>query len=162
MVGVPNAPWPLLKCLPSRVFSCLPEIKMLLLYKFSLQVGSLKEEYQHGFQWTSTGLLDLFLYFSLEKSACLSSELLIYVFGHISIIWYVSLHTHVCMLNCFSRVQLFATLWTLVHQAPLFRGFSRQEYWSGLPYPSPGESSWPRDRTHIIYTSCIGRQILYH
>ena len=38
-----------------------------------------------------------------------------------------------------SRVQLFATLWTVVHQAPQFMGFSRQEYWSGLPFPSPGD-----------------------
>ena len=33
------------------------------------------------------------------------------------------------------RVRLFATLWTVTHQAPL----SRQEYWSGLPFPSPGD-----------------------
>ena len=32
-----------------------------------------------------------------------------------------------------------ATLWTLVHQAPLSTGFSRQEYWSGLPFPTPGD-----------------------
>ena len=31
------------------------------------------------------------------------------------------------------------TLWTVAHQALLFRGFSRQEYWSGLPFPSPGD-----------------------
>ena len=36
-----------------------------------------------------------------------------------------------------SRVRLFATLWTVAHQAPLSMGFSRQEYWSGLPFPSP-------------------------
>ena len=36
-------------------------------------------------------------------------------------------------LSCFSRVWLFATLKTIAHQAPLFVGFSRQEYWSGLP-----------------------------
>ena len=36
-----------------------------------------------------------------------------------------------------SRVQLFATPWTAAHQAPLSMGFSRQEYWSGLPFPSP-------------------------
>ena len=36
-----------------------------------------------------------------------------------------------------SRVQLFATPWTVAHQAPLSMGFSRQEYWSGLPLPSP-------------------------
>ena len=36
-----------------------------------------------------------------------------------------------------SRVQLFATPWTVAYQAPLSIGFSRQEYWSGLPFPSP-------------------------
>ena len=46
---------------------------------------------------------------------------------------------NVCMLSCFSRVQLFATPWTVAHQAPLSMGFSRQEYWSGLPFPSPGD-----------------------
>ena len=38
-----------------------------------------------------------------------------------------------------SRVQLFATPWIVAHQAPLSMGFSRQEYWSGLPFPSPGD-----------------------
>ena len=38
-----------------------------------------------------------------------------------------------------SRVQLFAILWTVGHQAPLSMGFPRQEYWSGLPFPSPGD-----------------------
>ena len=35
-------------------------------------------------------------------------------------------------------VELFATQWTVAHQAPPSMGFSRQEYWSGLPFPSPG------------------------
>ena len=38
-----------------------------------------------------------------------------------------------------SSVQLFATPWTVAHQAPLSLGFSRQEYWSGLPFPPPGD-----------------------
>ena len=38
-----------------------------------------------------------------------------------------------------SRVCLFATPWTVAHQAPPSMGFSRQEYWSGLPFPSPGD-----------------------
>ena len=41
------------------------------------------------------------------------------------------------MLSCFTCVQLFATPWTVVHQAPLSMGFSRQEHWCGLPFPSP-------------------------
>ena len=44
-----------------------------------------------------------------------------------------------CVLSCFSRVQLFVTLWTVARQAPLFTGFPRQEYWSGLPFPPPGD-----------------------
>ena len=42
-----------------------------------------------------------------------------------------------------SRVQLFATPWTVAHQAPLSMGFSRQEDWSGLPFPSPGDLPKP-------------------
>ena len=38
-----------------------------------------------------------------------------------------------------SRVRLFATQWTVSHRAPPSMGFSRQEYWSGLPFPSPGD-----------------------
>ena len=38
-----------------------------------------------------------------------------------------------------SHVQTFATPWTVAHQAPLSMGFSRQEYWIGLPFPSPGD-----------------------
>ena len=38
-----------------------------------------------------------------------------------------------------SRVRLFAIPWTVVYQASLSMGFSRQEYWSGLPFPSPGD-----------------------
>ena len=38
-----------------------------------------------------------------------------------------------------SRVRLFATPWTVAYQAPLSMGFSRQEYWSGLPFPFPGD-----------------------
>ena len=43
------------------------------------------------------------------------------------------------MLSRFSCIRLLATLWTVVRQAPLSMGFSRQEYWSGLPFPSPGD-----------------------
>ena len=51
-----------------------------------------------------------------------------------------------------SHIQLLASLWTVACQAPLSMGFSRQGYWSGEPFPSPGGSSQPRDRTWV---SCI-------
>ena len=44
-----------------------------------------------------------------------------------------------CLLSRFSHVWLFATLWTIACQAPLSMGFSRQEYWSWLPCPPPGD-----------------------
>ena len=46
---------------------------------------------------------------------------------------------HVCVLSCFSCVMLLETLWTVALQAPLSMGFSRQEYWSRLPCPPPGD-----------------------
>ena len=46
---------------------------------------------------------------------------------------------HACMLSCFTCVQLCVTPWTVAHQAPLSIRFSRQEYWSGLPCPPPGD-----------------------
>ena len=45
--------------------------------------------------------------------------------------------TCACMLSLFSHVQLLATLWTVARQAPLSMGFSRQEHWNVLPFPSP-------------------------
>ena len=62
----------------------------------------------------------------------------------------------VCVLSC---VLPSATPWGIARQPPLSMGFSRQEYWSGLPFPSPGGSSQLRDQTLVSYT---GRWILYH
>ena len=59
-----------------------------------------------------------------------------------------------------SCVQLFVTLWTIACQAPLSTEFSRQEYWSGLPFPTPGDLPDPGIK-HISCNSCTGKQILY-
>ena len=45
------------------------------------------------------------------------------------------------LLSCFSPARLYATAWTAAHQAPSSLGFSRQEHWSGLPFPSPMHES---------------------
>ena len=60
-------------------------------------------------------------------------------FRHSSFQTAVALGLCICVLSHFSLVQLFATLWTVVPQDPLSMGFSRQEHWSGLPCPSPGD-----------------------
>ena len=49
-----------------------------------------------------------------------------------------------------SRVQLFATLWTVAHQATQFMGLSRQEFWSGLPFPTPGDLPNPGSNPHLM------------
>ena len=52
---------------------------------------------------------------------------------------------------------LFATLWTVAHQAPLSKEFSRQEYWSGLPFPSPGDLPDPeiKPRSPALQTDSL-------
>ena len=56
--------------------------------------------------------------------------------------------TLLLLLSCFSHVRLCATPYTAAHQAPPSLGFSRQEHWSGLPFPSPMHESekWKRSR----------------
>ena len=51
---------------------------------------------------------------------------------------------YVVKVKSLSHVQLCATPWTVTYQAPSSMGFSRQEYWSGLPFPSPGDLPYPR------------------
>ena len=57
-----------------------------------------------------------------------------------------------------SHVRLFATPWTIAHQVPLSMEFSRQEYWSGFPFPSLGDLPYPG----IEPRSSAFSQILYH
>ena len=67
----------------------------------------------------------------------------------------------VCVLSCFSRVQFFATPWTVACQSALSVRFSRQGCWGGLPYPPPKifptQGSNPR-----LLRLLQRRQILYH
>ena len=67
-----------------------------------------------------------------------------------------------CMLSRFSHDRLFASPWTVVHQAPLSTGFSRLEYWSGLPCPPPRDLSQPWKWTWVSCVSYTGKWVLYH
>ena len=62
----------------------------------------------------------------------------------------ISCFMHACMLSFFSPVQLFELLWTVASQAPLSMEISRQEYWSGLSCPSPGDLPDPDQLLHCI------------
>ena len=63
-----------------------------------------------------------------------------------------------CVLSCFSCIQLFVNPWTVAHQDPLSMGFSRQEYWSRLPCPPPGDLPHQGWNLHLLHA----RWILYH
>ena len=95
--------------------------------------------------------------------------------------WYLHTHTHVstkceqnlmwsftyqqapqfhtqwgtCVLSCFSCVWPFATPWTVAHQDPLSMGLSRQEYWSGLPWPPSGDLPDPRMEPASLMPSAL-------
>jgi len=59
------------------------------------------------------------------------------------------------VLSHFSHEQLFEILWTVAHQAPLSMGFSRQEYWSRLPFPPPGDllNAWTEHTSLTMHNS---------
>ena len=59
---------------------------------------------------------------------------------------------HVLCAQLLSHVRLFATPWAVGHQASLSMGFFRQEYWSGVPFPPPGDLSDPgvKLETHAL------------
>ena len=90
-------------------------LKMIIFHSF-LQLKTILE----------SSLILLFFTWNIPSSLCLFPPPLI------------QLCVCCAILSCFSHVRLFATLWTVTHQAPLSMGFSRQEYWSGLRCPSPG------------------------
>ena len=59
-----------------------------------------------------------------------------------------------------SRVWLFATPWTVAHQAPLAMGFSRQEYWSELPFPPPGDFPDPEIKPVSLVSPALAGRFL--
>ena len=67
----------------------------------------------------------------------------------------------VCMLSCFSRVWLLATLRTVAHQTRV-HSILQARIWESVAISFTRGSSQPRDRIHVSHISCIGRQVLYH
>ena len=73
-------------------------------------------------------------------------------------IW-MCVRAYVCSLNC---IQLFVTPRTIACQAPLSMRFSRQEYWSGLPFPSPGDLPNPGIKPVFLVSLALTNGFLYH
>ena len=74
------------------------------------------------------------------------------IFYLLQVCFQLLVNTNTCVLT---HVRLFVTLWTVARQAPLSTEFSRQEYWSGLLFPSPRDP-FCRDCRHILY--CLSHQ----
>ena len=72
------------------------------------------------------------------STRCCTSKSFLYMHTY-TITHHMHVHVSACMLSRSSPVQLFVTLWTVAHQAPLSTEFSRQEYWKALPCPPPGD-----------------------
>ena len=69
----------------------------------------------------------------------------------------------VCVLIRFGCIQFFATPRTVAHQAPLSMEYPRQEYWSGLPFPIPGDFPDPGiEPTSLMSSALAGRWVVYH
>ena len=60
-----------------------------------------------------------------------------------------------CKPSCFTCVWLFETQWTVAHQSPLSMGFSRQEYWNGLQFPTPGDLPNPGNKSASLMSPSL-------
>ena len=67
-----------------------------------------------------------------------------------------------CVRSRFGRVQRFVTPWAAAHQAPLSMGFPRQEYWSGVPLPSPGDVPDPAIKHSSLTYRTLAGGLLVH
>ena len=114
--------------------SLLPQTKRLLLPYFLLFSLS------HRLPFPPFPLeVSVIIVQKLHKNSCGLRHILA-LFKHMTLWWILNLCVHAQMLSC---VRLFEP-WTVASEAPLSRGFLRQEYWSALPFPSPGDLPNPR------------------
>ena len=121
-------------------------LHFILIYPFRPESGSMHFDWENAFQDKNYQCLFSAFYIPEYRKLC-------------SLMFRTSLCSeHVCVLN---HVWLFATLWTVARQAPLCMGLFMEEYWSGLPLPSPGDLPSPSTEP-VSSISCTCRQILYH
>ena len=129
--------------------------KQALIWFLSLQISL----YQNSFKWNHT----------VGTKVCLTSVLLCFFFSawfwnlfillHVSLVyfffcwWVVFLYMYMllCCLCMLSHAQLFVTYWTEIQNPPLSVGFSRQEYWSELPFPTLGDLPNPGITPYLLY-----------
>ena len=93
------------------------------------------------------------------KCTCIYVHACAFAYRHTERVYivYRCVYTHTACVysQSLSRVQLFATQWTVTYQAPLSMGFSRQEHWSGLPCPPPGDLPNPGIETTSLTSPAL-------
>ena len=110
--------------------------------EYALQWNWLGNVFQSGVQhFTSSSAVWGFQYLHILTKHLLSSAIKQVIF--MLILYPAHLAKHGCRCAVLCCVWLSVVPWTVARQAPLPVEFSRQEYWSGLPFPSPGESGYP-------------------
>ena len=123
-----------------RVFKS--DASFILLWFYILDCF-LRGRYTHTHTHTHTKEVKIKCYCTLETQfakTCDQGKMLKY---QIQVASYKPLKVKVWKCYSLRHVWLFVTPWTVAHQVPLFMDFSRQGYWSGLPFPSPGDFLHP-------------------
>ena len=147
--------------IPSLFWSCLPIYKSLT--NFSMVIDEARPQVKLPHNWCHSPCCSW--YVSAAEDGGLGVRMVSCGVPHsphfLSAYYVTGTVLVVCVLSCFSSVWLFATLWTIASQAPLSMGFPRQEYWSGLPFATPGDLPNPGTQppSHVF---CTGRLVLYH
>ena len=117
------------KCVLDQEGSRMWNFQVLLFFFFNIIFI-----HKMAITWIWDAFIYLIIFLILTVYGLIHSFLLEY--SHLTMLQWFLLW---CGLYVISRVWLFVTPWTVAHQAPLSMGFSRQEYWSGLPFSSPGD-----------------------
>ena len=115
------------RCVLQNGFSLMGQAGERVYGKVRIGCGSCELRHGRGWLWKELEGLDYILYLQGGSSLICSH-------GDLGVTQPAS--PKVKLLSCF---QIFATLWTAANQAPPSMGFSRQEYWRGLPFPPPGD-----------------------
>ena len=127
---------------------------------YSLRFARVLSRFSHVWlfviPWTAARQTPLF--FTISRSLLIFMSIdLVMVSNHLILccpLLFLPSKRTVCVLSRFSHVWLFATAWTVAWQALLSMGFSRQEYWSGLPCPSPGDLPDPGIKpTSLVFSA---------
>ena len=147
--------------IPVELFQILNDDAVKVLHSMCQQIWKLSRGHRTGKVWFSFQSQRREMVKTVQTTTVLQRRSRSWL--HVGTVSLTCFCYTVCVLSHFSHVRLFATRWTVALQAPLSMGFSRQEYWSGLPSPPPGDLPNPGiDSSSLISPALAGGWVLYH